>query len=46
MTGSIRIFPFRVVAFDQIDQIFFGFDMGKAYEIIDVSFADLAFIFH
>jgi len=46
MTGLIRFFPFRMITQDKLEQILFGFDMGDAYEIINVAVTDLAAVFH
>ena len=46
MAGFLVFLPFRVVLEDQVQKVLFGFNMGKAYKIIDVPFADMAPVFH
>jgi len=46
MAGFTVFLPFGVVTPDQFDYIFFRFDMGNAYKIINIPLADLAPVFH
>ena len=46
MAGLLAFMPFRVVAPDQVQQVFFSLNVGKAGKIVDVAVANLAAVFH
>lgn len=46
MAGLPVFLPFRVVFFNQLHEVFFGFGMGYSYKIIDIAAANLAGVFH
>jgi hypothetical protein len=46
MAGLLILFPFGMVAQDKLKDILLSFDVGYAYEVINQSIANLAFIFH
>jgi len=46
MAGFVVFLQFRMVASDQVNEVFLGLDMHDADVIVNFSLADLAFIFH
>ena len=46
MAGFSVFPPLRMVPANQVNDVFFGFDMGNADKIINISVANLASVFH
>lgn len=46
MAGVVLFFPFRMVAPDQLNQVFFRFDVRDTGEFVNFPAAKLAFIGH